>query len=367
MFKFNFFKRQKKSASWQNTIVYIGLSGGVDSAVCAAMLKDEGYNVIAGFIKSWAPDGYPCPVEDDRRESMRVAAHLGIPWIEINAEESYKKNVAEYMLNEYKAGRTPNPDVFCNATVKFGTFYDAVMARGANYVATGHYAKLNQNPKTKIKNLEKGIDPAKDQSYFLWNVSFEKLQKTIFPVGGIPKTKVRKLAKKYKLPNANRPDSQGVCFLGPIDMKSFIIEMLHPEKGSVLDIDGNVIGSHDGSILYTIGERHGFNLFKSSPVPLFVVDKNVNDNTITVSEKLDTIKNTKTLYIKSQNWLPNKPNSDKIIDAVFRYHGEIHKVKLNTDNSITFINEPILVAEGQSVVFYEGDICLGGGVISFNI
>jgi tRNA-specific 2-thiouridylase len=357
-----FLKKQKN----KNKTVYVGLSGGVDSAVCAAMLKDEGYNVIAGFIKSWAPDGYPCPVEDDRRQSMRVAAHLGIPWIEINGEESYKKNVAEYMLSEYKAGRTPNPDVFCNATVKFGTFYDAVMARGADYIATGHYAKLSQNSKTKMQNLEKGIDPTKDQSYFLWNVPFLKLQKTLFPVGGIPKTKVRELAKKYKLPNAERPDSQGVCFLGPIDMKSFIIEMLHPAQGNVLDTDGKIIGSHDGSILFTIGERHGFHLFKSSPVPLFVVDKNVNDNTITVSEKLDTTKNTKILYVTSQNWLPTKPEPNQIIDAVFRYHGEIHKIKLNNDDSITFINDPVLVAEGQSVVFYNGNICLGGGIVMYN-
>ncbi len=362
MFKFNFLKKQNN----KNKTVYVGLSGGVDSAVCAAILKDQGYNVIAGFIKSWAPDGYPCPVEDDRRESMRVAAHLNIPWIEIDAEESYKNNVAEYMINEYKSGRTPNPDVFCNATVKFGTFYDAVMARGADYIATGHYARLSQNSNIKGQNLEKAVDPSKDQSYFLWNVAFKKLQKTLFPVGGIPKTKVRKLALKYKLPNANRPDSQGVCFLGPIDMKSFIIDMLHPQKGDVLDANGNIIGSHDGSILYTIGERHGFHLFKSSPVPLFVVDKNVNENTITVSEKLEATKNTKILYIKSQNWLPTKPSPDEIIDAVFRYHGEIHNVKLNTDDSITFINEPVLVAEGQSVVFYKGNVCLGGGIVMYN-
>lgn len=351
----NFFKKQKN----KNTTVYVGLSGGVDSAVCAALLKDQGYKVIAGFIKSWAPDGYPCPIEDDRRESMRVAAHLRIPWIEIDAEESYKKNVAEYMLREYKAGRTPNPDVFCNTTVKFGTFYDAVMARGADYVATGHYAQMIDG------YIKKGMDASKDQTYFLWNVSYEKLQKTLFPIGGIPKTKVRELAKKYKLPNAERPDSQGVCFLGPIDMKSFIIDMLHPEKGNVIDVDDNIIGSHDGSILYTIGERHGFNLFKSSSVPMFVVDKNVDDNTITVAQNPKDKKFQKDLYIQNENWLPNKPQEDEIIDAVFRYHGEAYKIKLNKDNKITFINESITAAEGQSVVFYSSNQCLGGGIITY--
>lgn len=178
------------------------------------------------------------------------------------------------------------------------------------------------------------------------------------------KLKSVNLPKKYKLPNANRPDSQGVCFLGPIDMKSFIIDMLHPQKGEVLDINGNVIGSHDGSILYTIGERHGFNLFKSSKDPMFVVNKDVNKNTITVHFKKNNSENQKDLYVKSQNWLPNKPPASMVIDAVFRYHGEIHKVYLQ-DNQIVFINQPILVAEGQSVVFYSGNVCLGGGIISY--
>ncbi len=170
---------------------------------------------------------------------------------------------------------------------------------------------------------------------------------------------------KYKLPNANRPDSQGVCFLGPIDMKSFIIDMLRPEKGNVIDIEANVIGTHDGSILYTIGERHGFNLFKSSSTPMFVIDKNVDSNTITVSVNPKDKKFQKDLYIQGENWLPNRPQDNEIIDAVFRYHGEPYKIKLSEDNKIIFQNETITAAEGQSVVFYRENVCLGGGIITY--
>ena len=364
----NLFRKKK------NKTVYIGLSGGVDSAVSAALLKDDGYNVVTCFIKTWAPDGYLCPTETDKFESMRVAAHLRIPWIEIDATDAYKKNVAEYMLNEYKNGRTPNPDVFCNTTVKFGTFYDIAIQKGADYVATGHYAKTSPDLSATLpllrggikgKVLRKAIDPSKDQTYFLWNVAYQKLQKTLFPIGNLPKTRVRKLAKKYKLPNAERPDSQGVCFLGPIDMKSFIKDMLHTEIGNVLDINGDTIGTHDGSILYTIGERHGFSVNNNAGIPYFVVDKNIENNTITVSNNPKEKKFEKDIYIQSENWLPKRPDENQIIDAVFRYHGETYKIKLGRDNKLNFQNESTTPAEGQSVVFYSGEQCLGGGIVSY--
>jgi tRNA-specific 2-thiouridylase len=341
--------------------VYVGLSGGVDSAVSAALLKDAGYKVIAAFIKTWAPDGYPCPTEIDKRESMRVAAHLGIPWIEIDGEESYKNNVANYMLNEYKAGRTPNGDVFCNTTVKFGTFYELAMARGADFIATGHYAQMING------QMHKGIDSSKDQTYFLWNVPKEKLAKTIFPIGNIPKTKVRELAKKYKLPNAERPDSQGVCFLGPIDMKMYLKEMLDPKPGNILDTDGNVIGTHDGAILYTVGERHGFTITKSHTNPYFVISKDVNNNTLTVSTNKDQNKNINDIYVSEINPLVDEPLTERELSAVFRYHGEEYKIKLDKNNKIYFLGEKPSVAEGQSVVFYDGNKCLGGGIINYSI
>ncbi len=347
----------------KNKTVYIGLSGGVDSAVSAAVLRDGGYNVIAVFIKTWAPDGYPCPTEDDKRESMRVAAHLRIPWIEVDGEDAYKKHVATYMLNEYAAGRTPNPDVFCNTTVKFGVFYEMAMAKNADFIATGHYAQMLE--KNGNMEMHAGVDVSKDQTYFLWNVPHAKLIKTMFPIGNIPKTKVRELAKKYKLPNAERPDSQGVCFLGPIDMKAFIIEQLKPEKGNVLNTEGKIIGEHDGAIIYTLGERHGFRV-SAHEKPLFIVDKDAENNTITVSENPKDEKFTKDLYINSENWLPERPGDNEVIDAVFRYHGERYPAVLSKDNKIVFQKEHITAAAGQSVVFYRGTQCLGGGIISYN-
>lgn len=351
--------------------VYVGLSGGVDSAVSAALLRDAGYTVIAVFIKTWAPDGYPCPAEEDKRESMRVAAHLRIPWIEINAEEVYKKNVADYMISEYASGRTPNPDVFCNTTVKFGTFFDAAMTHGADFIATGHYARTNtdsgevgllQNKEFKFLT---GKDSSKDQTYFLWNVPKEKLAKTLFPIGEYKKTEVRKLAKKYKLPNMDRPDSQGVCFLGPIDMKQFIKETLNPEKGNVLNEKNEVIGTHDGSILYTIGERHGFTITIPHEKPFFVVKKDVANNTITVSENFLGSVSSQKIKIANENWFTVRPSLSQTIDAVFRYHGERYKINLQEDGKIIFLDNPIPVAEGQSVVFYTGEQCLGGGIISY--
>ncbi len=343
----------------KNKTVYIGLSGGVDSAVSAALLIDAGYKVIACFIKTWAPDGYPCPTEEDKLESMRVAAHLKIPWIEIDAVEAYKNNVANYLLNEYKAGRTPNGDVFCNKTVKFGTFYDVAMDRGADFVATGHYAQM------KDGSMLKGIDSSKDQTYFLWSVPKEKLAKTLFPIGNIPKTKVRQLAEKYKLPNANRPDSQGICFLGPIDMKAYLKDMLKPEKGNVLDTDGNIIGTHDGSILYTIGERHGFTITVPNTEPYFVVSKDVGNNTITVShDKADTLVKD-TVFAKEINELNKEKLYNRNIKAVFRYHGEEYDINLKEDGEIVFLGAKPVASAGQSVVFYDGNECLGGGIIAY--
>lgn len=353
--------------------VYVGLSGGVDSAVSAALLKDAGYRIIGAFIKTWAPEGYPCPAEEDKRESMKVAAHLGIPWIEINAEEIYKKNVADYMIAEYAAGRTPNPDVFCNTAVKFGTFFEAAMARGADYIATGHYARIKSFGEAELLRKRNeveflvGKDPAKDQTYFLWNVPREKLAKTLFPVGEYPKEKVRKLAKKYNLPNRDRPDSQGVCFLGPIDMKAFIKDMLKPAAGKVLNEDGKIIGTHDGAMLYTIGERHGFHITEPHHGPLFVVEKNMENNTLTVSPNPADLKWSKKIRIADENWIGLRPTPDQTIDAVFRYHGEKYKVNLLEDGRIYFLEKVDTpnIAEGQSAVFYDGEKCLGGGIVEY--
>ena len=202
--------------------VFVGVSGGVDSSVAAAKLLDQGYNVVGVFIRTWTPDFIDCTWREERRDAMRVCAHLNIPFLECDAEDAYKKGVADYMINEYRKGNTPNPDVMCNREVKFGVFWNFAKENGADYIATGHYAQNNFDIKNNNFNLVKGVDPSKDQSYFLWTLTQDDLSHTLFPVGYLPKTEVRVLAKKYNLPTAVKKDSQGVCFLGPLDMKDFL-------------------------------------------------------------------------------------------------------------------------------------------------
>ena len=236
--------------------VYLGLSGGVDSGVSAALLKERGYEVVGVFIKIWSPEWLGCTSREDRLDAMRVAAHLDIPFREIDLTEKYKKEVVDYMIHEYKIGRTPNPDVFCNKYIKFGVFFDWAISQGADFVATGHYARVkNENGVFKMLS---GKDQNKDQSYFLWTLSQKQLSKTLFPVGDLEKTEVRTLAKGYKLPNAERKDSQGLCFVGPVDVKDFLAQYVPQKTGDVIDEKGNIIGTHQGAFFFTIGERHGF-------------------------------------------------------------------------------------------------------------
>ncbi|NVN97440.1 hypothetical protein HXX01_04420 [Candidatus Nomurabacteria bacterium] len=221
-----------------NKTVFVGVSGGVDSSVAAALLKDQGYNVVGVFIRTWSPDFIECTWKDERRDAMRVCAHLDIPFLECDAEEAYKKGVADYMIEEYKKGNTPNPDVMCNRMVKFGVFWQFAKEHGADFIATGHYARVMENsfreatgggvpflgtPKNgakelreKLFSMKRGIDSSKDQSYFLWTLTQDDLSHTLFPVGHLEKRDVRRLAEKYKLPTAVKKDSQGVCFLNII-------------------------------------------------------------------------------------------------------------------------------------------------------
>src|SRR3989344_5633565 len=231
----------------------VGLSGGVDSAVSAALLQRAGADVVGAFIKTWTPDpstvlGARCGWKEERRDAMRVAAHLDIPFVTIDLEREYKESVVDYMISEYKAGRTPNPDVMCNKEIKFGAFLRKALALGADMIATGHYAQVTQSPKVKSQNysskLKRGTDEKKDQSYFLWTLTQDQLGKTIFPVGHLMKSEVRELAKKFKLPVAEKRDSQGICFLGHIDMRQFLSHYIKVESGNVFNESGQVVGEH---------------------------------------------------------------------------------------------------------------------------
>ena len=254
-------------------IVFIGLSGGVDSAVGAALLKQSGFEIVGVFIKTWHPDFLVCNEEEERHDAMRVAAHLDIPFLTFNFEDIYKKEVADYMISEYKIGKTPNPDVVCNKEIKFGAFLKKAISMGADFVATGHYAQTSEaeivfsqvlgspslaQPDHSKKQflLRRGKDPSKDQSYFLWTLRQEQLERILFPVGHLKKTEVRKLAKKFNLPVRDKKDSQGICFLGDIDLKEFLKHYIKEKRGKVINTSGEEIGYHDGVFFHTLGERH---------------------------------------------------------------------------------------------------------------
>lgn len=350
--------------------VFVGMSGGVDSSVSAALLQKEGYEVVGVFMKVWQPDFLPCTWQEERLDAIRVAAHLGIPLLTWDLEKEYKEGVFDYMIREYKAGRTPNPDVMCNKEVKFGAFFRRAMAEGADFVATGHYAQSIFNKKTNLYELREGVDSAKDQSYFLWTLGQEHLSKTLFPVGSFPKAHTRALAKKFKLPVAEKKDSQGLCFVGKLDMKEFLAHFLETKEGNVLDSSGAIVGTHRGAVFYTLGERHGFTITKktTSDERYFVVAKDLISNTITVAHNpADALPERSGGLIElSVTNLPEAVASGFACDARIRYHGERLKCSLESrsESSVTLRFEvPVMVALGQSVVLYVGTTCLGGGIV----
>ncbi|MFQ5541083.1 MAG: tRNA 2-thiouridine(34) synthase MnmA, partial [Candidatus Paceibacteria bacterium] len=266
--------------------VFVGLSGGVDSAVSALLLKREGYRVVGAFIKVWEPDFLPCTSLEDRLSAMRVAAHLEIPFVSYDLAEEYKKSVVDYFIGEYKAGRTPNPDVMCNRTIKFGAFWERARADGADFIATGHYAQRIKNSdfvnhynphlieNSDLRNhyrLYRGVDETKDQSYFLWTLTQDDLSHALFPIGGVKKSAVRRIASKAGLPNAGRKDSQGLCFLGHVDMREFLKHYLPVKRGSIYGTGGEKLGAHDGVAFYTIGQRVSL----STGEKMYVVGKDV--------------------------------------------------------------------------------------------
>lgn len=372
--------------------VYVGMSGGVDSSVSAYLLKQQGYDVTGVFIKVWQPDSTDCGWKDERRDAMRVAAVLDIPFLTLDFSEQYKREVVDYMISEYSLGRTPNPDVMCNRHVKFGSFLKYALAQGVDYVATGHYAQnvlgLNktENPNGLPVNffeMKEGVDANKDQSYFLWTLNQDDLKHVLFPIGHLKKPEVRKIAEKAGLPVFDKKDSQGVCFIGHLDMKEFLKEYIETHSGDVLDIDGKVIGKHDGAVLYTIGERHGFtsNTKTTENQPHFIISKDIEKNTITVAPKSyfeanATHTNTSAILSPNKARLSNISFSqdfdkylNKKISARIRYRQEKQSCLLKRDSKsgdvVEFDTPQKGMAEGQSVVFYDGNTCLGGGILNF--
>lgn len=386
--------------------VYVGMSGGVDSSVSAAILKEQGYDVTGVFIKVWQPDSTDCGWKDERRDAMRVAAVLDIPFKTFDFSEKYKNEVVDYMISEYKAGRTPNPDVMCNRYVKFGSFLEQAIKDQVDYVATGHYAQNIFNEELGFYEMHEGADANKDQSYFLWTLTQSDLKHTLFPVGGFQKNEVRKLAEKYSLPVFDKKDSQGVCFIGHLDMKEFLKEHIDVKKGDVLDMSGNVIGEHEGVELYTEGERHGFKVFVKTTdnEPYYIVRKDLKNNTLTVQAESDykcvgdcgpagthgdevhevsisKLSFTSEEYIKEivqddsnneQDKGEDKINSQEIdlkLKLRLRYRqskisGTLSEINLDKKTAKLKLDEAQkTIPYGQSAVFYLDNKCIGGGVI----
>lgn len=352
--------------------VYVGMSGGVDSSVSAALLKQAGFDVTGVFIKVWQPDWLECNWKEERLDAMRAAAHIGIPFVTLDLEKEYKEEVIDHMIAEYKAGRTPNPDVMCNRYVKFGAFLDWARSNGARFVATGHYAIVDADDAGNLKMLA-GIDKNKDQSYFLWTLKQSDLEHILFPVGKYTKPEVRDLAKSFGLPNADKKDSQGLCFIGKVDFKEFLSHYIKPERGDVLDESGEVIGYHDGSVFLTIGERHGFTITKKSPndLPFYIIDKDALQNSITVSNRAleKTPSNaSKIARIGKVNWVSGSAPSDRpILKARSRYRQALQEMKIAdvgiAQTVIEFAEPQDTLTPGQSLVIYDGEVCLGGGII----
>lgn len=382
--------------------VFVGMSGGVDSSVSAVLLKQAGYDITGVFIKVWQPDWIEparhanrqgvaggCNWREERLDAMRAAAHIGVPFVTLDLEKEYKKDVIDYMIAEYRTGRTPNPDVMCNRYVKFGAFWKWAESQGADFIATGHYAQVLSELDLDHR-LAMGADTEKDQSYFLWTLTRSDLAHILFPVGHLTKPEVRRLANRFGLPNADKKDSQGLCFIGKIDVKEFLSHYIQPITGNVLNESGEVIGTHSGSELFTIGERRGITISKKTPHdrPYFVVDKDVEQNTITVSNKESgTILPgaTKQVKISKVNWIggsapgqgssPSSENSSSAnggsatygLQARSRYRQPLQNIRIErvgiTETTIGFEKPQDTLTPGQSLVIYDGEICLGGGII----
>ncbi len=349
--------------------VFVGLSGGVDSSVAALRLKNQGYQVVGVFIKVWHPDWLVCNWEEERLDAMRVAAHLGIPFMTCDAVAAYRDEVASYFIDSYRSGRTPNPDVLCNEKVKFGAFLRFALEKGADYVATGHYARKGGG-EAGAEELWRGIDTNKDQSYFLWSLKPEQLRKILFPVGDTLKSDLRHEAEAARLPTAQKKDSQGVCFLGHIDIPEFLSHYIDLKAGYVLDEVGKVIGEHRGAFVYTLGQRHGFTLDQQTPdsKPHYVIAKDITTNTITVSLTPPVLNACTDIVLEQVVWRDTvSPTPGRAVLAQFRYRQKpIPLTIVATDHdTLTLHAEDAIeqAASGQSCVLYEGDRCLGGGMI----
>jgi tRNA-specific 2-thiouridylase len=365
-------RRQAPNTQATNQIfprkVFLGLSGGVDSAVSAALLKQQGYEVVGVYMKNWSKDlpGMSCPWARDLADAKRVAVNLGIDFKVYDFEQEYREKVVGYMLAEYKAGRTPNPDIMCNEEIKFKLFYETALKDGADFIATGHYAQADG------KNLLRAVDDNKDQTYFLYRISPVALSRTLFPIGHLKKPEVKKLAQDLGLHVAKKPESMGVCFVGEVGIREFLSEFIPAEAGEIRDEKTDkLLGHHDGIIFYTIGQRHG--LYLGGGLPYYVSKKDLKTNTLYVTQDLNSpalwrkeIRLTDVIF--REKLLAIEKSGDPRVEVRLRHRAPLVPATFDPETNILTLAEPErALSAGQSAVFYGGknaEICLGGGIIA---
>lgn len=361
-----------RSADPASVRVVVGMSGGVDSSVTALLLKRQGYDVIGVFMKNWddADENGVCTADLDAEDVRRVCDQIGIPYYTVNFEEEYREKVFSYFLDEYRRGRTPNPDVMCNREIKFGEFLQKALDLGADVIATGHYARVERTDDGTYRLL-RGVDGNKDQSYFLHALNQSQLSRAMFPIGHLPKPEVRKIAEEAGLYTAKKKDSTGICFIGERNFKAFLSQYLPAQPGEMIDLDtGKVKGRHDGLMYYTLGQRQGLGIGGSgSGEPWFVADKDLERNVLYVvqGDAHPALYST-ALTAEDVSWIaPQPPVSPFRCTAKFRYRQADQGVTVTPREDglwhVEFDSPQKAVTPGQAVVFYDGDVCLGGGTI----